>query len=191
PDRPHPDGWKRCLPSGNFTRGEREWNHYRVEGNDGRITLAVNGHEVSSVSKCSPRKGYLALESEGSECHFRNLKIKELPSTNPKPAEIANVAQGHKSLFTGLDLAGWKADDEAKKHWTPRDGVLRYDGKGEALVNAGTYVQPEYILDYRFPAKADAKDASCEIVFRDAKGSETSFAIGGDGRINLTPGRPR
>src|SRR5262249_32386577 len=77
PDRPHPDGWARCLPSENHTKGEREWNHYRVEANDGRLTLAVNGHVVSGVSKCNPRKGYLALESEGAECHFKNLKIKE------------------------------------------------------------------------------------------------------------------
>ncbi len=38
PDRPHPDGWARCLPSENHTKGEREWNHYRVVANDGRTT---------------------------------------------------------------------------------------------------------------------------------------------------------
>src|SRR5437588_7062389 len=26
PDRPHPDGAERCLPSENHTKGEREWN---------------------------------------------------------------------------------------------------------------------------------------------------------------------
>src|SRR6516165_7714762 len=102
-------------------KGEKEWNHYRVEANDGVIRLTVNGHTVSGVSKCNPRKGYLALESEGSECHFRNLKIKELPSTNPKKSEIADEATGFKPLYTGLDLSGWKADDEAKKHWLPSD----------------------------------------------------------------------
>src|SRR3954470_3938116 len=76
PDRPHPDGWARCLPSANHCPGENEWNHYRVAANDGVIKLSVNGHAVSGVSKCSPRKGYLALEAEGSECRFRNLRIK-------------------------------------------------------------------------------------------------------------------
>src|SRR6266853_6323853 len=98
PEWPHPDGWARCLPSADHAKGENEWNHYRVEANDGVIKLAVNGHFVSSVSKCTPRKGYLALESEGSECRFKNLKIKELPSTNPKPEDVADVAQGHKVL---------------------------------------------------------------------------------------------
>src|SRR3954466_14925347 len=103
PERSHPLGWARCLPSEDRAKGANEWNHYRVEANDGVIKLAVNGKVVSSVNQCRPRKGYLALESEGSECRFRNLKIKELPSTNPKPEEVAEVAQGHVNLFTGLD----------------------------------------------------------------------------------------
>ena len=130
PDRPHPLGWERCLPSEDRCKGEFEWNHYRVEANDGVLKLAVNGKVVSGVSRCNPRKGYLALESEGSECRFKNLKIKELPSTNPKPSEICDVDKGFQCLFTGLDLTGWKASDEQKKHWKMSDGVLSYDGKG-------------------------------------------------------------
>jgi hypothetical protein len=155
PDRPHPLGWERSIPSENRAKGANEWNHYRVEGNDGVLTLAVNGKVVSKVSKCSPRKGYLALESEGSECRFKNLKIKELPSTNPKKEEIANVAEGHKSLYTGLDLSGWKVEDAAKKHWQPRDTVLHYDGKGEAKDNTlrteKEYGSCEFIVDFRPP----------------------------------------
>ena len=79
----------RCIPSENRAKGANEWNHYRVEANNGVIKLHVNGKEVSGVSECKPRKGYLALEAEGAECHFRNLKIKELPSTNPKEEEVA------------------------------------------------------------------------------------------------------
>jgi hypothetical protein len=31
------------------------------------------------VSRASVRKGYLCLESEGSEIHFRHIRILELP----------------------------------------------------------------------------------------------------------------
>jgi hypothetical protein len=165
PDRPHPDGWARCLPSENYTKGEREWNHYRVEANDGRITLAVNGHVVSGVSKCKPRKGYLALESEGSECHFKNLKIKELPSTHPKQDEVADEDKGFKNLFFG-DLTGWEAGEEAKKNWQPRDNVLHYDGKGKALRSEKEYGDAEFIVDFRFPA---GKDAGCAFDLRGGK----------------------
>ena len=98
------------MPSENNCKGEFEWNHYKVIANNGVLKLHVNGKEVSGVYECNPRKGYLALESEGSECRFKNLKIKELPSTNPKPSEICDVDKGWKCLFTGLDLSGWKAE---------------------------------------------------------------------------------
>src|SRR5215471_13293471 len=178
PERPHPDGWERCLPSENHCKGEGEWNHYRVEANDGVIKLAVNGHFVSSVSKCKPRKGYLALESEGSECRFKDLKIKELPSTNPKKDEIADEDKGFKNLFTGLDLTGWKADDEAKKHWQPRDTVLHYDGKGEAKDNPlrteKEYGHVEFIADFRFSQK---ESNACEFVVRDSTEGDTRLTI--------------
>jgi Domain of Unknown Function (DUF1080) len=185
PDRPHPDGWARCLPSGDYCKGEREWNHYRVEANDGRITLAVNGHVVSGVSKCNPRKGYLALESEGSECHFRNLKIKELPSTTPKPEEVVDVAKGFVSLFDGLDLAGWKDEAEAKKHWQVRDSKLMCDGQGEKGQRLGTakeYGDCELMADWRFPAKkgADADSQQCGVAFLDGdKGAQVSLPPSG------------
>src|SRR5215831_13467275 len=149
PERPHPDGWERCLPSENHCKGENEWNHYRVEANDGVIKLAVNGHFVSSVSKCTPRKGYLALESEGSECRFKNLKIKELPSTNPKPEEIAKVAEGHVSLFNGLDLKGWRTD---LGQWSVSGGAL----VPAAFLNASPATEKafgpcELIFDWQMP----------------------------------------
>src|SRR5262245_57195015 len=133
PDRPHPSGWERCLPSEKRSKPAGQWNHYRVECNDGVLKLAVNGKVVSGASACSPRKGYICLEAEGSECHFRNLKIKEPPSTSPKKEMVATEGQGHVTLFTGLDLSGWKMAEAQKKHWSaqPTPNVLRYDGKAE------------------------------------------------------------
>jgi hypothetical protein len=173
PDRPHPNGSERCLPSENRCKGENEWNHYRVEANDGVIKLAVNGKVVSGVSKCSPRKGYLALESEGSECRFRNLKIKELPSTDPKPAEIADVSKDFTNLLTGTDLPGWKTEDsDAKKDWTTRDWLLHFDGKSKAkdrsLRTEKAYGNCEFIIDFRFLEK---------------EGKQCAF-IWGDGELN-------
>ena len=156
PDRPHPHGWARCLPSENRCKGGGEWNHYKVIGDNGTLKLHVNGKEVSGLSQCKPRKGYLALESEGAECHFRNLQIKELPSTNPKPDEVADEAKGFKNLYTGLDLSGWKVDDAAKKDWQPRDSVLHYESKvasqDAALRSEKEYGDCEFIADFRFPA---------------------------------------
>lgn len=152
PDRPHPLGWERCLPSENHAKGGGEWNHYRVTANDGVIKLEVNGKEVSGVSKCSPRKGYLALESEGAECHFKNLKIKELPSTNPKPEDVASVAEGHVSLFNGMDTTGWKMD---KDSWKVGGEKLVALNKGD-LQTEKKYGPGELIFDWKLPAMSTA-----------------------------------
>lgn len=157
PDRPHPGGAMRCLPSENRAKGGGEWNHYRVEANNGVIKLHVNGKEVSGVSDCKPRKGYLALESEGAVCHFRNIKIKELPSTNPKPAEVAAEAKGHQLLFDGLELGGWEhylppGFTEGRK-WKAAGGRLVAGGP-EYLVRKGSFGQGELLFDWKLPAKA-------------------------------------
>jgi hypothetical protein len=194
PDRPHPRGSMRCLPSENRCKGGGEWNHYKVIAQDGVLKLHVNGKEVSGLSKCNPRKGYLALESEGAECHFRNLKIKELPSTNPRPEETAHLARDFKQLYTGLDLSGWQADEAARKHWQPRDWMLHYDGKGEAKSNLlGTtkvFGDGEFIVDFRFPKKKDAAAAPCTFVFRagNAKVAGLELLLEADGTFKLTAG---
>ncbi len=144
PDRPHPGGSQRCLPSENVCKGEYEWNHYRVTATNGALKLAVNGKEVSGVTESNPRKGFLALESEGSECRFKNIQIKELPSTNPKPAEVCDADKGFQCLFTGLDLAGWKATDQQKAHWKMGDGVLSYNGKGVGQSARGLWTEKSF-----------------------------------------------
>jgi hypothetical protein len=186
PDRPHPLGWARCLPSENRCKGGGEWNHYKVIGKDGVLKLHVNGKEVSGLSQCKPRKGYLALESEGAECHFRNLKIKELPSSNPKPEETADKDQGFKNLYTGLDLSGWRADESAKKHWQPRDWVLHYDGKGEGLRTKKEFGHNEIIVDFQF-LKKDAKP--CVFMLRTGeKDKEITLGLTPEGKFSLNGG---
>ena len=151
PDRPHPTGSQRCLPSENRAKGGGEWNHYKVTANDGVIKLEVNGKEVSGVSKCNPRKGYLALESEGAECHFKNIKIKELPSTNPKPEECAKVAEGHVSLFNGIDLKGWIRPEVS---WKVQDEKIVYV-RNALMRTEKKYGPIELIFDWRLPPRKD------------------------------------
>ena len=157
PDRPHPDGWMRCLPSQRRSKPAGQWNHYRVTCNDGVLKLAVNGEVVSGGSQCTPRKGYICLESEGSEVHFRDIRIKELPSTNPQGDEIAETARGFHSLYTGVDLSGWRQDPGHAGHWRAKNWILDYDGKSEAadknLWSEKEYGDFELICDWRWTAE--------------------------------------
>ena len=157
PDRSHPAGWMRCLPSEKRARPSPEWNHYRVVCQDGVLKLAVNGKEVSGASHCLPREGYICLESEGSECHFRNLRIKELPSSGPTLAEKAAPDLGLISIYSGLDLRGWRMDPGHAGHWRASDSILEYDGKSTAK-EKDLWTEKEYgdfvlSVDWRLPGK--------------------------------------
>lgn len=63
----------------NRCKGHGEWNKYVVVAVDGNVKLSVNGKFVNGIRDASLKKGYLCLESEGAEIHFRNLRIMELP----------------------------------------------------------------------------------------------------------------
>lgn len=162
PDRPHPTGAMRSLPSERRSNPAGEWNHYKAVCYNGIIKLAVNGKVVSGVREAWPRKGYICLESEGSETHFRNIRIREFPSTDPAPEEIADEAEGFRTLYTGVDLSGWKATEEHEKHWQVHGWRLRYDGKCEAddpnLWTEEEFGDFEMICDWRWTGKPEDMD---------------------------------
>lgn len=88
PDNPRGDRSKsiekRC-------KGKGEWNKYIVVAVDGTVKLSVNGKFVNGIRNSERKKGYLCLEAEGSEIHFRNIRIMELPGGVITPDQIAPV----------------------------------------------------------------------------------------------------
>ncbi len=62
----------------NRVLGKKQWNTYEIVCVDGNIKLSVNGKFVNGVTNSSQKKGYLCLEAEGAEIHFRNIQIIEL-----------------------------------------------------------------------------------------------------------------
>jgi hypothetical protein len=74
-------------------KGKGEWNTYDVVCVDGTVKLSINGKFVNSIRDSSVRKGYLCLEAEGAEIHFRNIKIMELPSGMVTPEQTAAVVK--------------------------------------------------------------------------------------------------
>ncbi len=75
----------------NRCKGKGEWNTYDVVCVDGVVKLSVNGKFVNGLAKASQKKGYLCLESEGAEIHFRNLTIIELPDGVTSAEQTAPV----------------------------------------------------------------------------------------------------
>ena len=150
-------GGSRAFPTENRSRPSPEWNHYRIECRDGEISLAVNGRVVTQGKDCVPRKGYICLESEGGVVHYRNVRIQELPATDIAPERVAIANRGYRSLYSGLNLDGWKvAENETR--WQPRDWVLSFNGDGadgSSLTSSASFQDIGFVVDVRLKADAD------------------------------------
>ncbi|MBI3466948.1 MAG: DUF1080 domain-containing protein [Planctomycetes bacterium] len=99
---------------------------------------------------------------------------------SPVRAEDNKPPAGFKPLFNGKDLTGWKglvelpdreklagdpkklaalqkeADVKILPHWTAKDGVLVYDGKGNSLQTAKDYGDFELWVDWKIGPKGDS-----------------------------------
>jgi len=190
PDRPHPAGWERCLPSERRTKPAGEWNHYRITCDRGSIKLEVNGVEVSGGHSAHPANGFLCLEAEGSPIWFRNLCIKELPPTEaapetgkaPLPRDAAATAEAGWIDLLAEGLAAWKVAPENAPHWTFADGSLRYDGKGSDLWSNEAFGDFELLVDWRWTGPAQGRSTP---PYLDRAGNERREADGRQMRMSV------
>ena len=86
PDNPRGE---RSMSIENRALGKGEWNTYDVVAVDGTIKLSVNGKFVNGITRSTQKKGYLCLEAEGAEIHFRNIRLMELPPGVTTPEQTA------------------------------------------------------------------------------------------------------
>ena len=173
PDRRHPGGWDRSLPTEKRARPAGQWNHYRITADRGRVMLAVNGRVVSGGYDIVPRKGYIALESEGAPVVFRNLRIRELPSAGALRAEqVATADAGYRSIYTGVDLSGWRVDG-TDGHFAAAGWQIAADGKGRAdaawLVSTREFGDVDFFIDWRCGAPQENEKPAPEATTRDGR----------------------
>ena len=98
--------------------------------------------------------------------------------TPPARAEQNVPPSGFTALFNGKDLTGWqgvvelpqraklspeqlaeaqkKANDKFLPHWTVKDGVLHYDGKGNSLQTVKDYGDFELYVDWKIGQGGDS-----------------------------------
>ena len=142
-------GGSRAFPTEFRSKPSPEWNHYRIVCDDGNISLAVNGKVVTRGKEASPRKGYICIESEGGVVHYRNMRIKELPTTPLEPGQVAIANRGYRCLYTGVDFSGWRVTEG----WRSQNWQFRFDGKTDAadksLQTSGSFGDFGFIFDVR------------------------------------------
>lgn len=148
-------GGSRAFPTELRGHPSPEWNHYRITCNDGVVTLEVNGKKVTSGRNASPCRGYLCLESEGGIVHYRNMRIRTLPDTPIEDEDTAVSNRGYQSIYTGLNLSGWRTDEtalsnETESHgWTVNDWKLCHSGPSTQLHSSPLSGQTGVLLDVR------------------------------------------
>jgi hypothetical protein len=145
---------KRSFPTEDRSRPSPEWNHYRIVANNGSLRLHVNGKEVSGGDDANYRKGYLALESEGSPVEFRNIRIKELPSSGVGPEVTAPVDPGWRALYNAVDLRGWQTSAATESAWAIGGGritVKTASGATGTLWTKAEFTRAEFVIDYQPP----------------------------------------
>jgi hypothetical protein len=185
---------ERCRPAG-------EWNHYKLTSQEGALELAVNGATVTKVKDCSLVKGYVCLEAEGSEVHFRNVRLTPLPGSSPPAEKVAQADEGLRTIFDGLTLAGWRT--EGKEQWVAADGVLRclgktgdQKGRRHDLWTEKSYRDIVLVADWRLTKKPEKRALPMftpdGLVVKDDKGQVVRREIpdAGDSGIHLR-GAPR
>ena len=159
----NPRGPRRAQPTEDRSHpaGGGRWNKYRLTARDGAIDLDVNGKVVTRVKDCSLVKGYICLESEGGEVHFRNIRLTPLPGSDPSPDRVARADGGFVSLFDGLSFDGWKLAEGSAGHWVAENGVIAYDGRSEAdrkerdLWTEESFQDFVLMVDWRLPSKPE------------------------------------
>jgi hypothetical protein len=179
----------RSFPSEERSKPSPEWNHYRIEANNGRLTLAVNGKVVSGGNNCNYRKGYLALESEGAPVEFRNVKIKELPSTQAPAEMTAPLDQGWRPLYTGTDLRGWKVPADGDSKWQSNDWSIKLlaGQNGSALWSQESFGDCEVICDVNLPKDVKLDKPAAGLCVRGLSDPLVSFGTGGKAPVVLGP----
>jgi hypothetical protein len=171
----------RSFPTEERSKPSPEWNHYRVVASNGVLRLSVNGKEVSGGEDCNYRKGYLALESEGAPVEFRNIRIKELPSSNPDPKLVAPLDPGWMPLYNGLDLRGWREAADAKARWNVSGWQLVLKS-GAAATKHTLWTEKEFgNAEFTFdivPGKDATADPAPAVIVRgrDGRGTDISLA---------------
>lgn len=128
------------------------------------------------------KAGHIMFAGHSDRVEFRNLKLADY-ATSPatiKGGKTNTPPEGFSALFNGTDLDGWKglahrnansrralkgdalkeaqaaADKVMEDHWSVKDGILTYDGKGASLCTAKDYGDFEFYCDWKIPAGADS-----------------------------------
>jgi len=93
-----------------------EWNHFRIIQIGSRTTVWLNDQLVVDNAvmenywdRKNPlwKKGPIQLQTHGGEIRWRNIYLREIPSTEANEYLMKHGKEGFQSFFDGKDFDGW------------------------------------------------------------------------------------
>ena len=67
-----------------LARPVNTWNECRIVSRGGRLGVEINGKKAGEISGARPCGGSIALQCEGSEVHFRRIRLRKLRVQSPE-----------------------------------------------------------------------------------------------------------
>ncbi len=129
--------------------------------------------------------------------------------------------EGYTALFNGTDLTNWKgllkgpydnpakraalsadelkrlqdeADEDMKKHWAVKDGIIVFDGKGRSLATAKDYGDFEMYVDWKIEKHGDSgvyvRGTPQIQIWDPAQGGQNAVGSGGLFNNQKNPSKP-
>lgn len=129
-----------------LARPVNTWNECRIVSRSGRIAVEINGKKAGEISGAKPDIGSIALQSEGSEVHFRRIRIRKLSAADPPTGE-SSILPNSEKLPTSPDSTFF----EFKR----RGRQIHQDLNRKVVIQHGHSVVVGTALTYRWSTECD------------------------------------
>jgi hypothetical protein len=135
-----------------------EWNTFHIIQIGARTTIYLNDKLVvdhAVLENYWDRKlplfatGPIQLQTHGSEIRWRNVFVREIPSSEANERLSKYHADGFETVFNGQDFTGWEGD---LKNYEIVDGAIRcLAGKGGNVYTTKEYGDFVVRLEFKLP----------------------------------------
>ena len=114
-------------------------------------------------------------------------------AAEPRPDNVP--PQGFQALFNGKDLTGWTEGGKTPKHWSVKNDVLTFDGKGGDLFSIAKFSNYVLLVDWRVEKNGNSgvylRGGNPQVEINDADSPKGKIWVGTTGGLypDLPPTR--
>jgi len=120
------------------------------------LALILLAPAFARAADNTPPAGYKALFNGKDLTGWRGLPLKVNAKDPSKPGPAMTMPERLSASPEDLAAAQKRGDESAHAHWTVKDGVLVFDGKGQNLVTDRDYGDFELYVDWKIEKDGDS-----------------------------------